>query len=198
MKKNERRRSMYSKRFLTPRQLLEMGLVMAKISCFTFGGGWSILAQMQREFSEKRGWIGEEELMDFASVGRSLPGIMILNNTTMFGYRRGGVPGAIIADIGLVLPPLAVICIVTGFYDAIKDNVWVAKAMIGVRAAVVPVILEATVKLGKKGLVDKIAWGIMLAALAASLFTPIGNVAIVVLGAVAGLLIKGGKRDAVS
>ena len=189
---------MYSKCSLTPRQLLEMGLVMAKISCFTFGGGWSILAQMQREFSEKRGWIGEEELMDFASVGRSLPGIMILNNTTMFGYRMGGVPGAIIADIGLVLPPLAVICIVTGFYDAIKDNVWVAKAMVGVRAAVVPVILEATVKLGKKGLVDKIAWGIMLAALAASLFTPIGNVAIVVLGAVAGLLIKGGKRDAVS
>jgi len=151
---------------LTPRQMLEMGLVMAKISCFTFGGGWSILAQMQREYSEKRGWIAEEELMDFASVGRSLPGIMILNNTTMFGYRLGGVAGAVIADLGLVLPPLIVICIVTGFYDAIKDNVWVAKAMVGVRAAVVPVILEASVKLGKKGLIDKIAWIVMLAALA--------------------------------
>ena len=180
------------------RQMLEMGLVMAKISCFTFGGGWSILAQMQKEFSEKRGWISEEELMDFASVGRSLPGIMILNNTTMFGYRLGGVLGAIIADIGLVVPPLVVICIVTGFYDAIKDNIWVAKAMVGVRAAVVPVILEATVKLGKKGLVDKIALGIMLAALVLCLFTRAGNVAIVVLGAVAGLLIRGGKKNAVS
>ena len=183
---------------LSLRQMLEMGLVMAKISCFTFGGGWSILAQMQKEFSEKRGWISEEELMDFASVGRSLPGIMILNNTTMFGYRLGGVLGAIIADIGLVVPPLGVICIVTGFYDAIKDNIWVAKAMVGVRAAVVPVILEATVKLGKKGLVDKIAWGIMLAALVLCLFTRVGNVAIVVLGAVAGLLIRGGKKNAVS
>lgn len=183
---------------LSLRQMLEMGLVMAKISCFTFGGGWSILAQMQKEFSEKRGWISEEELMDFASVGRSLPGIMILNNTTMFGYRLGGVLGAIIADIGLVVPPLVVICIVTGFYDAIKDNIWVAKAMVGVRAAVVPVILEATVKLGKKGLVDKIAWGIMLAALVLCLFTRVGNVAIVVLGAVAGLLIRGGKKNAVS
>lgn len=183
---------------LSLRQMLEMGLVMAKISCFTFGGGWSILAQMQKEFSEKRGWISEEELMDFASVGRSLPGIMILNNTTMFGYRLGGVLGAIIADIGLVVPPLVVICIVTGFYDAIKDNIWVAKAMVGVRAAVVPVILEATVKLGKKGLVDKIALGIMLAALVLCLFTRVGNVAIVVLGAVAGLLIRGGKKNAVS
>ena len=183
---------------LSLRQMLEMGLVMAKISCFTFGGGWSILAQMQKEFSEKRGWISEEELMDFASVGRSLPGIMILNNTTMFGYRLGGVLGAIIADIGLVVPPLVVICIVTGFYDAIKDNIWVAKAMVGVRAAVVPVILEATVKLGKKGLVDKIALGIMLAALVLCLFTRGGNVAIVVLGAVAGLLIRGGKKNAVS
>ena len=183
---------------LSLRQMLEMGLVMAKISCFTFGGGWSILAQMQKEFSEKRGWISEEELMDFASVGRSLPRIMILNNTTMFGYRLGGVLGAIIADIGLVVPPLVVICIVTGFYDAIKDNIWVAKAMVGVRAAVVPVILEATVKLGKKGLVDKIALGIMLAALVLCLFTRVGNVAIVVLGAVAGLLIRGGKKNAVS
>ena len=183
---------------LTPRQMLEMGLVMAKISCFTFGGGWSILAQMQREFSEKRGWIGEEELMDFASVGRSLPGIMILNNTTMFGYRLGGVAGAVIADLGLVLPPVIVICIVTGFYDAIKDNFWVAKAMVGVRAAVVPVILEASVKLGKKGLIDKIAWIVMLAALALCLFTKVGNVAIVVLGAVLGLLIRGGKKNAVS
>ena len=183
---------------LSLRQMLEMGLVMAKISCFTFGGGWSILAQMQKEFSEKRGWISEEELMDFASVGRSLPGIMILNNTTMFGYRLGGVLGAIIADIGLVVPPLVVICIVTGFYDAIKDNIWVAKAMVGVRAAVVPVILEATVKLGKKGLVDKIALGIMLAALVLCLFTRVGNVAIVVLGAVAGLLITGGNKNAVS
>lgn len=187
-----------SVKHLSGRQLLEMGLVMGKISCFTFGGGWSILAQMQKEFSEKRGWISEEELMDFASVGRSLPGIMILNNTTMFGYRLGGVLGAIVADIGLVIPPLVVICIVTGFYDAIKDNVWVAKAMVGVRAAVVPVILEASVKLGKKGLVDKIAWGIMLAALAVSLFTAVGNVAVVVLGAVVGLLIRGGKKNAVS
>ena len=189
---------MPSKQMLSPRQMLEMGFVMAKISCFTFGGGWSILAQMQKEFGEKRGWISEEELMDFASVGRSLPGIMILNNTTMFGYRMGGVPGAVIADIGLVLPPLAVICIVTGFYDAIKDNVWVAKAMVGVRAAVVPVILEACIKLGRKGLVDKITWGIMLLALGLSLFTSVGNVTVILLGAAAGLLIRGGKKDAVS
>ena len=189
---------MAEKHLLSPRQMLEMGLVMAKISCFTFGGGWSILAQMQREFSEKRGWISEEELMDYASVGRSLPGIMILNNTTMFGYRLGGVPGAVIADIGLVLPPLIIICIVTGFYDTIKDNVWVAKAMVGVRAAVVPVILEACIKLGKKGLVDKLTWGIMLLALGLCLFTSVSNVMVVVLGAVAGLLLRGGMKDAVS
>ena len=189
---------MSSRKSLTTRQMIEMGIVMAKISCFTFGGGWSILAQMQKEFSEKRGWISEEELMDFASVGRSLPGIMILNNTTLFGYRMAGVLGAVIADIGLVLPPLIVICIVTGFYDAIKDNVWVAKAMVGVRAAVVPVILEACIKLGKKGLVDKITWGIMLIAFGLCLFTSVGNVAMVVLGAVAGLLLRGGKKHAVS
>lgn len=182
---------------LNLKQIIEMCLVMAKISCFTFGGGWSILAQMQREFHEKRGWITSEELMDFASVGRSLPGIMIMNITTMFGYRMAGVIGVISALIGLVLPPLAVICVVTTFYTTIKENVWVSKALIGVRAAVVPIILEAILKLKKKALVDKAAYGIMTVAFLLCLLTPVSNVIVVILGAIAGLLI-GGKKNVIS
>lgn len=180
------------------KQMVEMMLVMAKISCFTFGGGWSILAQMQNEFYEKRGWISQEELMDFASVGRSLPGIMILNITTLFGYRMAGVIGAVAALIGLVFPPLVVICVVTTFYTAIKENRIVAKALIGVRAAVVPIIVDAALKLKEKALVDKITYLIMFAAFGICLFTSLNNAIVVVLGAVAGLLLRGGRKDAVS
>ncbi len=183
---------------LEGRQLVEMMLVMAKISCFTFGGGWSILAQMQNEFYEKRGWVTQEELMDFSSVGRSLPGIMILNITTLFGYRMAGVIGAVFALIGLVFPPLVVMCVVATFYTVIKTNVWVAKALVGVRAAVVPIIVDAAIKLKNTALVDKATFVIMVVAFALCLFTPINNALVVIAGAVAGLLLRGGRKDAVS
>lgn len=197
-KADSEQRKITPARSLGWKQILEMGLVMAKISCFTFGGGWSILAQMQREFYENRSWVSKEELMDFASVGRSLPGIMILNITTLFGYRMAGVPGAIAADIGLVFPPLVVICIVSSFYTAIKENIWVAKALTGIRAAVIPIVIEAALKLKEKALVDKLTYLIMIGAFLLCLFTPINNAVVVILGAAAGLIIRGGKKDGIS
>lgn len=44
-----------------------------KIGCFTFGGGWSILAQMEQEFVDKRKLITKEELLDMVAVGKSVP-----------------------------------------------------------------------------------------------------------------------------
>lgn len=49
----------------------------ARIGCFTFGGGWSILAQMDQEFIQRRKLITKEELLELTAMGRSLPGIMI-------------------------------------------------------------------------------------------------------------------------
>lgn len=136
--------------------------------------------------------------MDFSSVGRSLPGIMILNITTLFGYRMAGVIGAVFALIGLVFPPLVVMCVVATFYTVIKTNVWVAKALVGVRAAVVPIIVDAAIKLKNTALVDKATFVIMVVAFALCLFTPINNALVVIAGAVAGLLLRGGRKDAVS
>ena len=65
-----------------------------KIGCFTFGGGWSILAQMEQEFVDKRKLITKEELLDMVAVGKSVPGIMITNISMLFGYYVGGWFGA--------------------------------------------------------------------------------------------------------
>ena len=71
-----------------------------KIGCYTFGGGWSIVAQMQKEYVEKRHWLTEEELLDITSVGRSLPGLMIGNVSYLFGYHVAGFPGALACLLG--------------------------------------------------------------------------------------------------
>ena len=176
---------------------MQILLFFCKIGCFTFGGGWSIVAQMQQEFVEKRNWINEEELLDFTSVARSLPGIMIANTSLIFGYHMAGIPGALAAVVGITIPSVVIIALVTLVYDAFRSNPYVLRALTGVRAAVIPIILSAALRLRKGALKDWI--GYVLAALAAGLsILGVNNFIIILLGvAAAGELIEraGAQHD---
>ena len=161
-----------------------------KFGCFTFGGGWSIVAQIQKEFVEKRKWITDEELLDFTSVARSVPGLMIGNASVLFGYQEAGAIGALVALLGIVIPPVLIMIGVVFVYNLLQNNPYMARAMMGVRAAVVPIILSTLIKLFKAGMKDVFCYLIALGALALCLFTGISNVLIVVLGAAVGLLYR--------
>ena len=158
-----------------------------KFGCFTFGGGWSIVAQMQKEYVEKKHWISDEELLDFTSVGRSTPGLMIGNASVLFGYHAAGLPGALAALLGITIPPVLIMLGVVLVYDLVKDNLYVARAMIGVRAAVAPIIISALLKLLKSGLKDVFCYLVCLCAFCLCQFTDMNNMLIVLLGAAAGL-----------
>ena len=65
-------------------------LEFIRFGCFTFGGGWSIIAQMRQLYVEKKHVITDEELLDLTSIAKSLPGSMIANVAMLYGYRAGG------------------------------------------------------------------------------------------------------------
>ena len=134
------------------RMALLMLLYFIKIGAFTFGSGWSIIAQMEREFVDERGWMTKSDLLELIAVGKSLPGIMVANITLLFGYQMAGVLGGICAAIGLCIPAVVTLTIVTAIYDAIKDNYWVWSALKGVQCAVAPIIGGAAISLGKDAL----------------------------------------------
>ena len=169
---------------------LDILLTFLKFGCFTFGGGWSIIAQIQKEYVEKKKWITDEELLDFTAVGRSVPGLMIGNVSIFFGYHTDGVVGALAALIGMVIPPFIIMIGVVYLYSMFKDNAYVASAMIGVRAAVVPIIINALIKLFKSGMKDIFCYIIAISAFSLSLFFGWNNVIIVLLGAAAGLIYR--------
>lgn len=131
------------------RKILDLFWQFFKVGCYTFGGGWPIVAQLQKEFVDRRGALTAEELLDITSVGRSLPGMMIGNTAYLFGYHMAGFPGALACLLGTALPPLLILTAVTWFYTQIRDNVYVARAMVGVRAAVVPIIASAALGMRK-------------------------------------------------
>ena len=165
-----------------------------KIGTFTFGSGWSILAQMEQEFVDKRHWITKSELLDLLAVGKSLPGIMITNITMLFGYQMAGAAGGILAVLGIALPAVVVLSLVTLVYDAIKSNYWVWAALKGVQCAVVPIIGGAAISLGREGLKEKMGLVLCAAALALCHFTSISNIVLILAG-VAGALIWMGVKE---
>lgn len=161
-----------------------------KIGCCTFGGGWSIIAQIQKEFVDQRGLLTEEELLDYTSVGRSLPGVMIGNVAFLCGHRMAGIAGGTACVLGLSLPSLVILAVVTQFYVQIKNNIYVARALVGVRAAVIPIIGSAALRLRKGALPDKLCLVLAAAALGVFLFTDLNAALLVVLGGGAGFAIQ--------
>lgn len=167
---------------------LELFAFFFKIGCFTFGGGWSILAQMEQEFVDKRKWITKSELLDMVAVGKSVPGIMITNISMIFGYSVAGVWGGVCAVLGITAPAILILSLVTAFYSKLKDNIWCASALRGIRSAVVPIIGSAAFSLGKEAFKTKISIAAGVIAFLLCLFTDLGNIELVGL-AVATVLI---------
>ena len=73
-----------------PRMALLLLLYFIKIGAFTFGSGWSIIAQMEQEFVDKREWMTKSDLLELIAVGKSLPGIMVANITCFSATRWPG------------------------------------------------------------------------------------------------------------
>ena len=157
---------------------------------FTFGGGWSIIAQMQRRYVEKEKRLTPEELLDLTSLGRSLPGTMVGNVAMLYGYRECGVLGGVACIFGIALPPLVILSIITVFYSAFRDNEWVAAAMSGVRAAVVPIIFSAAVGLLKGTFKFPPCVAVFVITLVLYLAFGLSCVYLVIIGAVCGLIIS--------
>lgn len=159
-----------------------------RISWFTFGGGWSMIAQMQKDYVEKEQAIPAEELLDIVSVGRSLPGTMIGNVAYLFGYHQAGFPGGLAALLGIIFPPILILSVLTFCYNQFQDNLYVIKMLTGVRAAVVPIILAAALKLFKTAISDRFSLILCIAACVLNVCFHVNCVILILCGLVIGLV----------
>lgn len=171
-------------------------LYFFRIGWFTFGGGWSIVAQMQKDFVTDRQELSETELLDIVSVGRSLPGTMIGNVAYLFGFRQCGVLGGVFAVVGMITPSFILLSILTACYSAFHELAWVEKALVGVRSAVAPIIVAAALKLRKGAFPRPVCYALCAGACILSAVFEWNCVFIIVLGAAAGLLMGRWKGDA--
>ncbi len=167
-------------------------LSMLKIGLFTFGGGYAMIGLLEDEFVTRRGWIGSDEFVDLVAVAESTPGPIAINCSTYIGFKRAGIWGALVATIGMVLPSLTIIYLISLFFESFLSVSFVASAFRGVQVCVVFLILRAGVNMLRK--MKKTPFSIALLSVSAlsllvlNLFAvDFSTIIYVVLGAIAGL-----------
>ncbi len=172
------------------KELFEIFAVAFRVGLFTFGGGYAMLPILQREVVENRGWVSEEEVLDYYAIGQCLPGIIMVNTMIFVGNKRKGNAGGITAALGTVCPALIIITLIAALLTNFADVPAVKNAFAGIRVCVVVLIFNAIVKLWKSSMIDWKCFVIFGLVVVGSLFTNMTPVVFVLLSAVAGIVIK--------
>ena len=172
------------------KELLDLFLTFAKMGVMTFGGGYAMLSILQREVVENKHWATEEELTDYFAIGQCTPGIIAVNTATFIGQKKGGVPGGIMATLGLVFPSVVIISLLAGLITNFSHLAWVKNAFAGIQVCVCVLIFNAVRKLWKKSVVDKRTCAIFLLVLAGGIFLDLSPVWYVIVAAAAGIVLK--------
>ena len=117
-----------------------------KAGLFAVGGGLATLPFLQ-EMAQRTGWFTTAQLADMVAVSESTPGPVGVNTATYVGFTTAGVPGAIVATLGLITPSVIIILIIAAFLKAFRDNQLVQNAFYGLRPASTGLIAAAGLSL---------------------------------------------------
>ncbi len=123
-----------------------------KTGLFAVGGGLATLPFL-RDMAARTGWFTEALLADMIAISESTPGPIGVNMATYAGYLTAGVPGTLIATLGLITPPIIIMLIVARVLDAFRENRYVNAAFYGLRPAVAGLIGAAGITVVKESLV---------------------------------------------
>ena len=170
------------------KQLWQLFLAFAKVGVMTFGGGYAMIPILEREIVDNHGWATNEELMDYYAVGQCTPGVIAVNTATFIGYKTAGVPGGVIATLGVVFPSVVIITLIAGLITRFADIPAVKSAFVAVRVCVCVLIFNSVLKLWKGAVKDKAALVLFLAVFLLSVFFDISPIVFVLLCGAAGIL----------
>jgi len=142
--------------------LFDLFLTFAKIGLFTFGGGYAMIAMIEHNCVELKGWITHDEMMNVTVIAESTPGPIAINCATFTGYKKAGFIGALAATLGIVVPSFIVIYLISIFLDNFLELTIIANAFKGIKIAVGILILDAAITMIKKMHKKKLPRAIMI------------------------------------
>lgn len=124
-----------------------------KTGLFAVGGGMATIPFLE-DISTRYGWFTHAQLADMVAVSESTPGPIGVNMATYVGYLTGGIPGAVVATLGLICPCVIIILIIAAFLKAFRSNRYVERVFYGIRPASTGLIASAGISVLMLCIVD--------------------------------------------
>jgi chromate transporter len=131
--------------------LTQLFFTFFKIGAFTFGGGWAMIPLIEKEIVDNHGWLTKDEFLDKLAVVQALPGVFAVNISVAVGDKLRGRTGSVIAALGTILPSFLMILTIAIFLtpELIKTNDIVNRIFMGIRPAVVALIIAPVISTGR-------------------------------------------------
>jgi chromate transporter len=145
--------------------LTHLFLIFLKIGAVLYGSGYVLLAFLRNDLVVHTGWLTNQQLLDAVAIGQFTPG-PVFTTATFIGYVLAGLPGAILATVGIFLPSFVFVAAVNPFIPRLRASPWMGALLDGVNIAALGLMAGVTMVLGRAAIVD---WLTALLAVAAAL-----------------------------
>ena len=165
----------------------ELAVLFLRLGITAFGGPAAHIGMMRDEVVERRRWLGDAEFLDLLAATNLIPGPNSTEMAIHVGYKRGGLPGLLLAGSCFILPPCLIVGVIAWGYVRYGDTPQVGWLMYGVSPVIIAIVVQALWKLGVsavKGpttaLIGVLAIGLSLAGLNALALLALGGIVMVV------------------
>lgn len=126
---------------------LELLWSFMKIGLFSFGGGYASVPLIQSQVVDLYHWMDMTEFVDIITISQMTPGPVAINCATFVGIRVGGIPGALVATFGCVLPSCIIVLTLAFIYQKYRNVPVIQGILGGLRPAIVALIASAGVSI---------------------------------------------------
>ncbi len=120
--------------------LFQLFLSFLQIGAFSFGGGYAAMPLIENQVVTLHGWLSIEQFTDLITISQMTPGPIAINSATFVGLKICGVPGAIVATLGCILPSCIIVAILAYAYVRFRKVNVMQQVLVTLRPAVVAMI----------------------------------------------------------
>lgn len=172
-----------------PFGLWPMFFFFVKVGSVLFGSGYVLLAFLRSDLVDHWHWLTEAQLLDAIAVGQITPG-PVFTTATFIGYVLGGVPGSLLATLGIFLPAFVFVAISAPLLPRLRASPTMGAFLDGLNVASLALMAVVTWQLGRSALVDGATWVMALSGAVLLLRFRVNSVWLVLGGALVGWLVK--------
>jgi chromate transporter len=161
-------------------------LTFLKIGSVLYGSGYVLFAFLRADFVERLGWLTDQQLVDAIAIGQITPG-PLFTTATFIGFILGGLPGAILATLGIFLPSFIFVAISNPWIPRMRRSPWFGGLLDGANAASLSLMAAVTWQLGRGSLTDWLSILISIISFALLVRFKINSTWLIIGGALIGL-----------